>query len=222
MIPDQTAPKGEVWSGSYYFHYRLPNFISRWEREDDNSHVWLEKGYKLKTYIKCTLLICVCSSSHSWENPCNHNFMSCWWFVPWFRIDSSKIERSLGCYIVLVLLERTLCRQRIKQMLISNVLCWCVCSNFRWSHRWYLSGTVGNLCLYVMETICSWFHFDSLHVFLYTIFCQHRIYKRKAYLSQKHEISNNVVLSTSKGSDQPAHPRSLIRAFASRLNILWL
>ena len=37
-----------------------------------------------------------------------------------------------------------------------------------------------------------------------------------------HEISNNVVCATSKGSDQPAHTRSLIRAFASRLNNLWL
>ena len=34
-----------------------------------------------------------------------------------------------------------------------------------------------------------------------------------------HEISNNVVYATSKDSDQPAHTRSLIRAFASRLNI---
>ena len=33
-------------------------------------------------------------------------------------------------------------------------------------------------------------------------------------------ISNNVVCATSKASDQPAHTRSLIRAFASRLNIL--
>ena len=36
----------------------------------------------------------------------------------------------------------------------------------------------------------------------------------------RHEISKNVVFATSKGSDQPAHTRSLIRAFASRLNIL--
>ena len=34
------------------------------------------------------------------------------------------------------------------------------------------------------------------------------------------EISNNVVCATSKASDQPAHTRSLIRAFARRLNIL--
>ena len=34
-----------------------------------------------------------------------------------------------------------------------------------------------------------------------------------------HELSNNVVCATSNGSDQPAHTHSLIRAFASRLNI---
>ena len=33
----------------------------------------------------------------------------------------------------------------------------------------------------------------------------------------RHEISNNVVCATSKGSDQTAHKRSLIRAFASCL-----
>ena len=32
-------------------------------------------------------------------------------------------------------------------------------------------------------------------------------------------ISDNVLCATSKCSDQPAHTRSLIRAFASRLNI---
>ena len=35
-----------------------------------------------------------------------------------------------------------------------------------------------------------------------------------------HEISNNVVCATSKASDQSAHTRSLIRAFASPLSIL--
>ena len=35
-----------------------------------------------------------------------------------------------------------------------------------------------------------------------------------------HEISNNAVCATSKTSDQPVHTHSLIRAFASRLNIL--
>ena len=36
----------------------------------------------------------------------------------------------------------------------------------------------------------------------------------------QHEICDNVVGTNSKASDQPAHIRSLIRAFASRLNIL--
>ena len=37
-----------------------------------------------------------------------------------------------------------------------------------------------------------------------------------------HEIFNNVVCATSRALDQPEHTRSLIRAFASRLNILRL
>ena len=36
-------------------------------------------------------------------------------------------------------------------------------------------------------------------------------------LEPVHEMSNNVVCATSKGSDQPAHMRSLIRAFACLL-----
>ena len=39
-------------------------------------------------------------------------------------------------------------------------------------------------------------------------------------IEPQHEISNDVVRATSKASDQPAHTRSLIRAFASRLYIL--
>ena len=39
-------------------------------------------------------------------------------------------------------------------------------------------------------------------------------------VEQVHVISNNVACATSKASDQPAHTRSLIRAFASRLSIL--
>ena len=37
-----------------------------------------------------------------------------------------------------------------------------------------------------------------------------------------HKISNNVVCATSKASDQPAHTRSLIIAFACCLTILWV
>ena len=51
------------------------------------------------------------------------------------------------------------------------------------------------------------------------------IYKphpEKILFEPVHEISNNMVCATSKTSDQPAHTRSLIRAFASPLSILWL
>ena len=47
-------------------------------------------------------------------------------------------------------------------------------------------------------------------------------YRRLIFTNElRHEISNNVVCATSKASDQPAYTLSLIRAFASRLNILW-
>ena len=39
-------------------------------------------------------------------------------------------------------------------------------------------------------------------------------------IEQRHEFSNNVVWATIKVSDQPMHMRSLIRAFASRFDIL--
>ena len=39
-------------------------------------------------------------------------------------------------------------------------------------------------------------------------------------IEQRYVISNNVVCATNKGTDQPAHMRSLIRAFAIRLNII--
>ena len=44
--------------------------------------------------------------------------------------------------------------------------------------------------------------------------------EKKSKYEPVHEISNNVVCATSKALDQPAHTRSLIRAFASRLSIL--
>ena len=44
--------------------------------------------------------------------------------------------------------------------------------------------------------------------------------KTKETFGPVHEISNNVVCATSKASDQPAHTRSLIRAFASPMSIL--
>ena len=45
--------------------------------------------------------------------------------------------------------------------------------------------------------------------------------KEMTIYEPRHEISNNVVCATSKDSDQPTvRMRSLIRMFASHLNIL--
>ena len=43
------------------------------------------------------------------------------------------------------------------------------------------------------------------------------ISSQTSLLLSRHEIYNNVVCATSKGSDQPGHTRRLIRAFASCL-----
>ena len=71
----------------------------------------------------------------------------------------------------------------------------------------------------------------SYHLSLRPLFCLfwvsvlHGVYcmwHSSLIIEPMHEISNNVVHATSKASDQPAHKRSLIRAFASRLSILWV
>ena len=55
----------------------------------------------------------------------------------------------------------------------------------------------------------------------HTLFSYSGVYRSQANEPQ-HEISNNVICASSKDSDQPAHMHSLIRAFASRLNILYI
>ena len=53
--------------------------------------------------------------------------------------------------------------------------------------------------------------------------CTEKSPLRSTEINVKHiksrDISNNVVRATSESSDQPVHTRSLIRAFASHLNI---
>ena len=50
------------------------------------------------------------------------------------------------------------------------------------------------------------------------------IYSRNLFFAPingpQYEISNNVVCASAKGLDQPAHMRSLIRSFASRLKTI--
>ena len=52
-------------------------------------------------------------------------------------------------------------------------------------------------------------------------FCLKKTFQKHPFeYEPQHEIFNNVVSATSKASDQPAHTRSLVRAFASGVNIL--
>ena len=81
-----------------------------------------------------------------------------------------------------------------------------------------------NFCLYMRKYVHSYVHVcmrsivasrhprDCLSacLFIYMPFClQACIYE------PRHDISNNVVCATSKGSNQPAQTHTLIRAFAS-------
>ena len=47
------------------------------------------------------------------------------------------------------------------------------------------------------------------------------MYTNTGFINEpRHEMPNNVVCATNKGSDQPAHKSSLVRAFASRFNFM--
>ena len=46
------------------------------------------------------------------------------------------------------------------------------------------------------------------------------LFKPLNHMGRDMRLSKNVVYETSNGADQPAHTRNLIRAFASRLNII--
>ena len=60
------------------------------------------------------------------------------------------------------------------------------------------------------STVVSFKHFVYLNILLLCI---------STTYEPRHETSNNAVCATSKGSDQPTHTHSMVRAFARRLNI---
>ena len=65
----------------------------------------------------------------------------------------------------------------------------------------------------------------SLTLYQQSHYAQQQYFAQNVYLFRFEPwcgISNNVACATSKASDQPAHMRSLIRAFASHLNIVWV
>ena len=77
-----------------------------------------------------------------------------------------------------------------------------------------MHGFLVEFSLFEILTVCDYLYAVGVLMHLHLNVIVHNMNE------PRHEISNNVVCSTSKGSDQPAHRRSLIRAFASHLNIL--
>ena len=56
---------------------------------------------------------------------------------------------------------------------------------------------------------------------IYSVFVEKMITINNVIIGPRPDVFNNVVCETSKtSSDQPANTRSLIRAFANRLNII--
>ena len=69
--------------------------------------------------------------------------------------------------------------------------------------------------------VCRFLKLTFLEYQQYQTVCiQIRPNKTSILIEPWHGISNNVVCANSKASDQPARMRSLIRTFASCLNIL--
>ena len=81
---------------------------------------------------------------------------------------------------------------------------------------WQPSQTVWTLIRTDRTSVLIW-----IQTICHSATVPERIFWKKSF-EPRHEISNNVVCATSKASDQPVHMRSLIKAFAIRLNIVWL
>ena len=129
-------------------------------------------------------------------------------------------EEVRACYFncSLVLLRFFLC-DKIHQ----STCCLRLLSTPRW---WFCCCYLIIVCCTFV--VCEWccvvvLWFSSMCPFYFAITS---VRKRKTLViikyEPRHDISNNMLCVTSKGSDQPAQTRSLIRAFASRLNIQWL
>ena len=92
--------------------------------------------------------------------------------------------------------------------------CVCVCACVRARSRVCMSVCV-LVCFGLFEYLLREFgHFRNSQLTESTSMFSKA--KCQSSFEPRHEISYNVVCATSKGSDQPAHTRSLIRAFASR------
>ena len=134
-----------------------------------------------------------------------------------FRVCHAFV--SVHCSLVATCLERA------NLLALLCVMFYCVFVTFPCGvlgQVWYLIVSIPDLCLLPFSkrlySILKLFFSDARWNIQYSKSNSH--HKRPQIIEPWHKISNNVVCATSKGSDQPAHTRRLIRAFASRLNIL--
>ena len=102
------------------------------------------------------------------------------------------------------------------------------CKTYRrvdWLQSWNIDISVENLIIFSLKTVPSDTHIFQEHMATRRYSFSKEVWIWRFFFRYEpllHEISSKVVCAASKGSDQPAHTRSLIRAFASRLNILWV
>ena len=116
---------------------------------------------------------------------------------------------SVHCSLVVT------CSERANLLALLCVMFSCVFVTFPsgvLGQMWYLIVLIPDLCLLP--------YFDCISNEMKESIGQRVEMPGKSIFEPWHEISNNVICATSKASDQPAHMRSLIRAFASRLSIL--
>ena len=98
-------------------------------------------------------------------------------------------------------------------LIVFLVSCCCKCyvflplSAFDWSVVCDWKGFTHLLCKQGMQTV-AWYS------------CYIQLFYNACRIEPVHEICNKMECATSKASDQPAHTRSLVRAFASRMGIL--
>ena len=95
-------------------------------------------------------------------------------------------------------------------------ICWCSHVHIKfcqfWDYIWFHATILYNTCNMFRGAIVFCVKISTHEKCQFG--CRH-------YTTEPvHKISNNVGCATSKASDQSAHTRSLIRAFASRLSIL--
>ena len=131
---------------------------------------------------------------------------------------------SCVCYASVYMCLVVTCWERAGLLaLLCGVLLWvCYFPICILGQVWYLIVSIPDLC--TLTYLRIFFYFPENY--------SRRVCKstHKIFLAltvsdtyePRHDISNNVVCATSRASDQPAHTPSLIRAFASRLNILWI